>query len=276
MRLIIRPNELQKHKIEKYCFRHVGDSSDDISTKAEKFELKELKIYDMGVVSGACPVELAPTDLDLEKTQDEQGQEEPTQNKQELLNQIDELSSKLVKLEMQSEKQEVSHAQELEQAKKQSFDEGSEEAKKQNEEANKARFDEYHDKLTSSIAKLDEVYNSYTVGLEHLEQELVGVAMEIAQEVIAKELSENSKHIARSLAVKLLENLKDATKIVVKVSPSDGDFLMQSFENKKIKVETDDALSPGGVVIMSNIGSIRGDVKKRFEQIKRYSLDEND
>ena len=90
--------------------------------------------------------------------------------------------------------------------------------------------------------------------------------MDIAKEIIQKEVSENSNKVAYSLAKALINDLKEATKIVIKANPKNVSFLKSHLDN--IQIVEDEAIKEGGIVILSDIGNIEADINQRFKALK--------
>ena len=148
------------------------------------------------------------------------------------------------------------------------YNEGYNEAKRELEN----RVNEHLSKLIESLHKIDKVYQDYQNKAENIEKELVAVAVDIAQEVIAKELSKHSKEIALSLTKELINDIKEATKIEIKVNPLDYDYVKDKINLDKITIKPDNAISPGGVVIISDVGNIEAEIAERFKVIKNNIL----
>jgi len=122
---------------------------------------------------------------------------------------------------------------------------------------------------------LDTLYKSIEERLAKLETDMSVTAFEIAKEVIKKEVSLSSTQIAASLSKALLKEVKDAIKIELRVNPKDLDALKELYsEDEKIKVTSDDAITLGGVVILSDVGNLDGNLAMRLEKVK-YLLQEN-
>ncbi|ECQ9023733.1 flagellar assembly protein FliH, partial [Campylobacter jejuni] len=115
---------------------------------------------------------------------------------EDLLKKTDEMSSNIIKLQMQIESQENEFNNrlnsELENAKEKFAKEGYEKAK---EEFQKELSD-FKDKYLKSIAKLDNACENLENFIEKNEKELADTAIDIAKEVILKELELNSSKIA--------------------------------------------------------------------------------
>ncbi|ELK5644145.1 flagellar assembly protein FliH [Campylobacter jejuni] len=189
---------------------------------------------------------------------------------EDLLKKIDEMSSNIIKLQMQIESQENEFNNrlnsELENAKEKFAKEGYGKAK---EEFQKELSD-FKDKYLKSIAKLDNACENLENFIEKNEKELADTAIDIAKEVILKELELNSSKIAYALAKDLIGELKGASVIELKVNAEDYEYLKEQFDqNAHIKISLDDAISKGSVVIISDAGNIESNLNSRLAKIKK-------
>ncbi|ECL7251058.1 flagellar assembly protein FliH [Campylobacter jejuni] len=189
---------------------------------------------------------------------------------EDLLKKTDEMSSNIIKLQMQIESQENEFNNrlnsELENAKEKFTKEGYEKAK---EEFQKELTD-FKDKYLKSIAKLDNACENLENFIEKNEKELADTAIDIAKEVILKELELNSSKIAYALAKDLIGELKGASAIELKVNAEDYEYLKEQFDqNAHIKISLDDAISKGSVVIISDAGNIESNLNSRLTKIKK-------
>ncbi len=189
---------------------------------------------------------------------------------EDLLKKTDEMSSNIIKLQMQIESQENEFNNrlnsELENAKEKFAKEGYEKAK---EEFQKELSD-FKDKYLKSIAKLDNACENLENFIEKNEKELADTAIDIAKEVILKELELNSSKIAYALAKDLIGELKGASAIELKVNAEDYEYLKEQFDqNAHIKISLDDAISKGSVVIISDAGNIESNLSSRLTKIKK-------
>jgi flagellar assembly protein FliH len=195
---------------------------------------------------------------------------------EQLLKKSDELASSLVKMEEQFKKQSQECEQRVEEVKQSSYkngySSGYSDAKKELED----KVNEHISRLIEGVHKLEEIYKEYQTKAEGIEKELVGVAVDIAQEVIAKELNENSKEVALNLTKELISDIKEATKIEIRLNPVDYDYVSKKLEpDEKIKLVPDSAIKAGGVVISSDVGNIEAEIKERFNAIKNNILKVN-
>ena len=191
---------------------------------------------------------------------------------EQLLKKSDELATSVIRLEQKLETQakecENRVTKTQENAYKTGYNEGYNKAKEELEN----KINEHLSKLIESIHKVEEVYKEYQSKAEGIEKELVGVAIDIAQEVIAKELSNHSKEIALNLTKELINDIREATQIEVKLNPIDYDYVKENINLEKITIKPDNAISPGGVVIISDAGNIEAEVHERFNAIKSHLL----
>ena len=189
---------------------------------------------------------------------------------EDLLKKTDEMSSNIIKLQMQIESQESEFNNrlntELENAKQNAQQEGYEKAKAEFEK----ELNEISEKYLKSIAKLDEACQRLDGFIEKNEKELASTAIDIAKEVIAKELEESSSKIALNLAQELMQELKGASNIELRVSPLDYDFVKSKLSDvKNLKISLDDAISKGSVIVLSDVANIESNLNSRLDKIKK-------
>ena len=188
---------------------------------------------------------------------------------EELIKKTDELSSNIIKLQMQIENQESEFAKRLEVETIRAKEDGKNEGIAQTNAANEAKIKELEAKFSASAAKLDEQYVKFDEFLKKSEEELGQTAIKIAKEVIEKEVSSASSQIAHHLANSLIKELSDVKNIEIRVNPEDSDYLKEQFsKNERVKVSADDAISKGGVVIISEGGNIDATMQTRLEKLK--------
>ena len=189
---------------------------------------------------------------------------------EELLKKVDELSGSIIKLQMQIENQEGEFAKRLEnevarareEALKQGFEEA--EAKFQNE------IKSLESRYLNSVAKLEAEAGKFENFLNSSESELSNTAIDIAKEIIKKEISSNSSSVAYTLAKSLIKELGEAKNLQIRVSVKDFDFLKEQFgSSENIQILADEAINVGGVIVMSDVGNLDGTIEARFEKIKK-------
>ena len=187
-----------------------------------------------------------------------------------LLKKADEMSSNVIKMQMRIESLQEEHAAALEQARKEGYEEGLEAGIAQERVQSAGRQDNSYDQLSVSIRTLESAANDYVKALGAIQKELTHTALEIAKEVIGIETHENSSKIAGKLAGDLIEELKDASKVTLRVNPADHGYISEKVGSlTHVEVLSDRAISPGGVVAISDAGNIDSEIKKRYERLKR-------
>lgn len=254
---VISPNDSKEHVIDGYHFKVISE----FTQEQQKEENKEEK-----------------QDLAEEKNENSENEESQklVENTfqssfvEDLLKKTDEMSGNIIKLQMQVESQENEFNNrlnsELESAKEKYTQEGYNQAKNEFEK----ELEELKEKYLKSIAKLDEACVNLDLFITKNEKELSNTAIDIAKEVINKELEEDSAQIALNLAKDLIDELKGATDIELKVSPSDYDFVKSRLnETTHLKISLDDAISKGSVVVLSDAGNIESNLNSRLTKIKK-------
>lgn len=188
---------------------------------------------------------------------------------EELLKKTDELSSNIIKLQMQIENQESEFAKRLEAEISRAKEDGKNEGIAQANAANEAKINELEARFNTSAAKLDEQYVKFDEFLKKIEEELGQTAIKIAKEVIDKEISTSSNQIAHHLASSLIKELSNVKNIEIRVNPEDSEYIKEQFsKNEHVKISADDAISKGGVVIISDGGNIDATMQTRLEKLK--------
>ena len=190
-----------------------------------------------------------------------------------LLKKADEMSSNVIKMQMRLEAMQEEHAQALEEAKAVAYQEGISAGIAQEQAQSLSRKESAQDQIAASVKTLENVAAQFAGALEAVQKELTHTALEIAKEVIGIETQEKSAKIAAKLSADLIEELKEASKITLRVNPADHGFISEKVGSlEHIEVLSDRAISPGGVVAISDAGNIDSEIKKRYERLKRSLL----
>ena len=249
MSKIIGSND-EKHIIKPYKFKSIDENEQSSEPKA-----------DFSSHNG----------LETPNSATEEKSSEQKQIIENLLSKIEELSTNIVNSQKTFEQQINEYKNRIEEEKQKAFNQGYEKGLKEGENKCKQNLEEKMNLLETSLQKIDKINETFEEKILSVEKELISVALDIAKEVIQKEISKESGEIAYSLAKNLMEDIKDATKIKLKVNPKDAKNLKDKFKN--IEVIPDDAVKEGGVVIISDIGNIDAEVLNRFENIKEAILE---
>jgi len=259
METVIPPNRTTGHVIQKYHFKVLtdntkGEDDTDLLNQTEEQVLQTENELPTPVMEEEVVSESSSTKDEMVE---------------QMLKKADELSTNLVKMQMQLEKQQEEFEVRLKEVREAAFEEGKLAGKEECEAKFKAEVDELRGRLAHTIASLDESRQLFLNKVDTIEEELIETALDLAKQVVVKEIDNNSKEVALRLAKLLLTEVKDASKVTLKVNPNDYTYVKESLENgPKVEVSADPAVGPGGVIVISDIGNIDGDIMHRFERIK--------
>jgi flagellar assembly protein FliH len=258
MKNVIDTNTAKNHTIEPYHFKVLGGVS---SVHKQEDIVEVTNNVSEAVQNEPVKVQKAEPVVQI----DEQ------QNRfiEELLKKSDELSTNIIKLHMQIEKQEEDFSNrlknDLERESQNAYEKGYQKAKDDLE----AETKEVKDKFLNSINILEVEAQKGNDFLKQVENDLSSTAVEVAREVILKEIKHSSSDIAAALSKKLIEELKDAKTIKLKVNPSDYEALNEIYSSREnIRVDSDSAITKGGVVVLSDVGNLDGNISTRLEKVK--------
>jgi flagellar assembly protein FliH len=270
---VIDSSKMEKSSIQKYHFKVIGN---DMSQSAQERSFEPKEEPKETQAPPIRPAETLSSPPIAEEKPPPKPKEDPAQSTfvEELLKKTDELGSNVIKMQMQMEAQAADFAKRLEDEKRRAFEDGEESGQKSAHDSFAKELDSLRSRFNSSIAKIDKIQNEYEKKLVELEHNLSTVAIDIAKEVIDVEVDAKSHQIATALAKSLVEQIKDATHIEIKVSMDDFDFVKEAFSNSKnIEIIADDAIASGGVILLSDIGNIDGDLDVRLQKVKELLLD---
>lgn len=101
-----------------------------------------------------------------------------------------------------------------------------------------------------------------------LEEKVLKTSMSIAKKIIGVEIGEQSAQIAKVTIENMLGKLKTASQITIHLNPKDFTMLKDQLNlDDFIKLEEDANVSPGGVVIASDLGNFDGNVDAKVQTI---------
>ncbi|WP_331775274.1 flagellar assembly protein FliH [Sulfurospirillum sp. 1612] len=255
MENIIIQDEIEKHDVQRYRFKVLGSMPHHEEQNSE-------------------PQDVTPAPDNTTSTAPKTAENVEGGFVEELLKRSDELSSNIIKFQMQIEKQEADFEQRLKEEvtreKALSFQEGYDKAKADLESSYQTIVETFE----HSNQKLNDKLNELEKGYKKTEKELANSAIEIAEEIIKKELTQASSEIAVSLAKNLMSEVQKANHVTLKVNPDNFQALEAIYkENEKITVETDDAISKGGVILLSESGNLDGTISERLAKVKHLLKD---
>jgi flagellar assembly protein FliH len=207
-------------------------------------------------------------DYSTDSTEDkiEEKEKEPDNQSAELLEKIELLTSQIVTLQMDLENKEKENQQKLEDEIKKAFEDGKVEGIKETSETFQNENDDLKSQLVRSITILDEKTSSIDKSFKNIEEDLVESAILIAKKVIKKEIENNSVKVTKSIASALIETLKNSTNLTLKVNLHDYKEISEYFNGDSIMIVADEAISRGGVIILSDDANIDGTISTRLEK----------
>ncbi len=247
MARVIDNTQTNEHKIERFSFKVFKSNSH------QKYEPKSFEERDNSHET-------------VSSTNDNKS--DPQESVDELLKRIEKLTEENLTLQMKLEELEKNFDEKVEQEKESAYQKGREDATKELQEEASHEIESFKTQLINSITKLDETILNQKSSLEMIKDELIELAISIAQKVIKCELEDRSKEIAFNLTKEFLLKIKDATYIIIKANPIDAIYLKERLkEIKKIKIVADDAVNKGGIIILSNIENFDATIQTRVQKV---------
>lgn len=254
---IINSHSTQTHNISKYEFKSIVAKEKEAQSEESTQDSQKL---DMPPVSEQKSMLLEP-DWHREIVE-------------KLLAKSDSLSDSLAKLEMQFERLEIQSKEQIANAKDEGYKDGYNQAKEDIKKELEDEINAQKKTLVDSIITLEDTLKGSQKHLEALEKELSAIAVDIAKEVIVKEVEENSQKVALALSHELLHSIMDATNIKLKVNPQDYLYLKEQLKDlQKVEILADNAVALGGVVVLSSEGNIDGNILNRYKNMKQSILE---
>ena len=101
-----------------------------------------------------------------------------------------------------------------------------------------------------------------------METKLLKTSISIAQKIISIEVGENSSKIAKQTIAHLLEKIKTASKVQIHLNPKDYEILKNQLNLEAfIELKSDANVTPGGVVIASDLGNFDGNIESKVSSM---------
>jgi flagellar assembly protein FliH len=190
-----------------------------------------------------------------------------------LLQKSDSLASELAKVQAKLTNQESLFRDEMTRIKDEAYNRGIQDGLSQAKMEKEQLYGESIHHLQDSITKLETLSSETSSMLQSIEKELVHTSVAIAKEVIGSEISYNSGQVAINLARTLLKKIEDAKEVKIRVNMLDYETVRVGMSDLKyVEVMPDSAVTKGGVIIVTEIGSIEGNIMERFKKIKDDAL----
>ena len=101
-----------------------------------------------------------------------------------------------------------------------------------------------------------------------MESKLLKTSFSIARKIISIEIGENSAKIAKQTISHLLEKIKTASKVQIHLNPKDYEILKNDLKLEPfIELFQDPNVTPGGVVIASDLGNFDGNIEAKVSSM---------
>jgi flagellar assembly protein FliH len=270
MKTIIKAEEIKKYSIKKYRFGMLGSGGsvgEDVVAQKSESDLpiseQSIKKFEPKIVEEI----VEPVEEELEETPSAMPGRDIIES---LLKQNDELSDRFAKLEIQIQKQKDEYEQRLQSETQIAYEKGKEDGANEVRAEYEAKNKELESRVSASLKELENTISFFKDTLKKYEKELSDTAIEIAKEVIQKEIEENSSKIALSLSKALLQDVYEAEKIKIMVNPEDFEALKEAYKDSEhIEISPNEAVAKGGVIIVSNLGNIDGEIKTRLSSVAK-------
>ncbi|MBE0495101.1 MAG: flagellar assembly protein FliH [Campylobacterales bacterium] len=250
---VISSKNMHDHNVEPYRFKVLGTTLESKPKGESEEEKKEQETKNAPVPSVPDPVK-------------------PIESAfvEELLKKTDELSTNIVKLQIKIENQEAEFERRLNDEIRRAKEDGAAEGYAKAQEEQRESMKALQTQFSRSLHLLEEEHQHFKAFLEKSETELSETAIDVAKEVVKKEITHHATAVALALSKALMKELEDATKLEVRVNPKNYEGIKEAYDSfEHIHVGTDDAVSEGGVIILSDVGNIDGTISTRLEKIKQ-------
>jgi flagellar assembly protein FliH len=104
-----------------------------------------------------------------------------------------------------------------------------------------------------------------------LQSRILDTSVKIAQKIIDIEVGENSTKIAKETIHNLLSKIKTASKITIHLNPKDYAILKNELQFESyIDISEDANVTPGGVVIASDLGNYDGSIEAKVSSMLEH------
>lgn len=140
-----------------------------------------------------------------------------------------------------------------------------------------AEINSQKEKMIFAINQLEKSTLTFQEQIQKIRDDLSVIALDLAKEVILKEVSQESSQIAFLIAKELLKPLEKSTQITLRVHPLDYTYLEEKLSSiKNLSIESDLLVGRGGVIVSSPNGNFDGNISTRYKNLKRSILDIED
>jgi len=99
-----------------------------------------------------------------------------------------------------------------------------------------------------------------------METKLLKTSMSIAKKIIGIEIGENSALIAKETINSMMDKIKTSSKVTIHLNPKDYIILKdQLVFDTFVSLQEDSNVTPGGVVIASDLGNFDGNIESKIQ-----------
>lgn len=232
---------------------------------ANKLKNHNIQKFQFGVVEVKKQEEQKNSNED--KADKEEQEQEHREKFADLLQKADDLSSDNITLQMRIETLEKELTEKIKHTQEDYYNKGREEGTKETQESMEEDNNELKSRLIKSITLLDETLLLHEESIKKIEENTQDIAISLAQKIINKEIEDNSHKVALSLIKLFIDEIDESLTITLKVNPKDYIYIQEAYkEQKKIKIEADEAISQGGVILLSNEHNIDGNIPIRVQK----------
>lgn len=200
---------------------------------------------------------------ELENVEEEEREEFAHQKAEEILKKAQESADGLVEeasIKMEEEREIV-----LEQARKNGFEDGYDQAMRQ-----------FEDLIQEAGEIKQQAIDEYKDFIDSVEEEFISLVFDIARKVVSSELTTKKEDII-DIVRDALEACKNKEYILLKVSEEDYESIMKA-KNKllamvkgigEIEIKVDRSLEHGGCLLETPFGAVDGSAKTKLDQIEK-------
>lgn len=143
-------------------------------------------------------------------------------------------------------------------------------------EGYKAGLEEARNDILDLRDSIEDFVSAKKEVFEYIAPDILEIAVDIARKIIKKEIEQDPEAII-SMILEVMENLsKEETKITIKVNPMEADLVREELPKAlsakgteaRITVVSDDSVSSGGCIFVTNNGIIDAGLETQIEILK--------
>lgn len=158
-------------------------------------------------------------------------------------------------------------------------DQAVQEAESIREEARETGREEGRAEVSSRIEEAMETLNEAVKGRKNIikdaEQEILRLAIKVAEQIIRSEVSLH-RDVCLNIVAEAISRVSDREQIIVKVNREDAEYLKRYKDRlagmldgvKSFSILEDSGIEPGGCVIETNLGFIDGKISTKLKSIE--------